>query len=230
MLADAPRSGRPTKQSSDVKSQVLLKAQLGQEKSCADIAEELSLEGLDISSSTVWRILKDAGLSNTRPTRKPPLSKAVSTSTRQDDQPANPSKASDSGSSSEGLSPEVQQTEDQENIDNEILKSLAFPEMLDRRDNIKQRHENTCEWILRLEEYKPWRSDSHGLLWINGKPGAGKSTLMAYMHNELKGCDTGNSIQLDFFFTARGTELQRKPVGMLRAEFVIDLKAIGCQR
>ncbi|KAJ5971347.1 uncharacterized protein N7479_001265 [Penicillium vulpinum] len=100
MLADAPRSGRPTKQSSDVKSQVLLKAQLGQEKSCADIAEELSLEGLDISSSTVWRILKDAGLSNTRPTRKPPLSKAVSTSTRQDDQPANPSKASDSGSSS----------------------------------------------------------------------------------------------------------------------------------
>ncbi|OQE13301.1 hypothetical protein PENFLA_c050G10754 [Penicillium flavigenum] len=117
----------------------------------------------------------------------------------------------------ESLSPEAQQ-KDQNRIDNDILGSLAFPEMLDRRDNIEQRHGNTCEWILGLEEYMSWRSDSYGLLWIKGKPGAGKSTLMAYLHDKLReSVDIGNGIQLDFFFNARGTDLQRRPLGMFRS-------------
>ncbi|OQE36933.1 hypothetical protein PENCOP_c011G00110 [Penicillium coprophilum] len=109
---------------------------------------------------------------------------------------------------------------DQNRIDDDILESLAFPEMLDRRDNIEQRHRTTCEWILELEEYNSWKSNSHGLLWIKGKPGAGKSTLMAYLHDEVwESQDSGNEkgIQLDFFFTARGTDLQRRPLGMLRS-------------
>ncbi|KAJ5153798.1 uncharacterized protein N7500_009237 [Penicillium coprophilum] len=109
---------------------------------------------------------------------------------------------------------------DQNRIDDDVLESLAFPEMLDRRDNIEQRHRTTCEWILELEEYKSWKSNSHGLLWIKGKPGAGKSTLMAYLHDEVwesQDSGNGNGIQLDFFFTARGTDLQRRPLGMLRS-------------
>ncbi|KAJ5848581.1 hypothetical protein N7455_012538 [Penicillium solitum] len=98
----------------------------------------------------------------------------------------------------------------------EVLRSLAFPEMLDRRDNIEPCHPDTCQWILELEKYKSWRSQSRGLLWIKGKPGAGKSTLMLFLHDKLnRGVDHG--IRLEFFFTARGTEMQRIPLGMLRS-------------
>jgi hypothetical protein len=100
----------------------------------------------------------------------------------------------------------------------EVLESLAFPQMLDRRDNIEPCHTNTCKWILDLEEYQSWRSQSHGLLWIKGKPGVGKSTLMVFLHDELQiSEDDRPGIRLDFFFTARGTEMQRTPLGMLRS-------------
>ncbi|CAI7630932.1 unnamed protein product [Penicillium pancosmium] len=101
-----------------------------------------------------------------------------------------------------------------------ILKSLAFPQMLDRRDNIEQCHANTCEWILEMEEYKTWMSSRHGLLWVKGKPGAGKSTLMAFLYDKLEkfqGNDQRGGIQLDFFFTARGAELQKTSLGMFRS-------------
>ncbi|CAI7642316.1 unnamed protein product, partial [Penicillium viridicatum] len=90
--------------------------------------------------------------------------------------------------------------------------------MLDRRENVEPCHTNTCQWILDLEKYQSWRSESRGLLWIKGKPGAGKSTLMLFLHGKLKSVQDGNQgIQLDFFFTARGTEMQRTPLGMLRS-------------
>ncbi|KAJ5973274.1 hypothetical protein N7481_010484 [Penicillium waksmanii] len=108
----------------------------------------------------------------------------------------------------------------QQDKDNVVLKSLAFPQMLDRRDNIERCHANTCEWILEMEDYKTWMSSCHGLLWVKGKPGAGKSTLMAFLYDKLEKCrgnDRRGGIQLDFFFTARGSELQRAPLGMFRS-------------
>jgi hypothetical protein len=41
---------------------------------------------------------------------------------------------------------------------------------------------------------------------------------MAFLHGKLEILQIGNQgIQLDFFFTARGTEMQRTPLGMLRS-------------
>ncbi|CAG8021013.1 unnamed protein product [Penicillium olsonii] len=88
--------------------------------------------------------------------------------------------------------------------------------MLDRRGNVESCHPNTCKWILDLERYRSWMSEPRGLLWIKGKPGAGKSTLMAFLHGQLE-INNNQGIQLDFFFTARGTELQRTPMGMFRS-------------
>ncbi|KAJ5772329.1 hypothetical protein N7520_002858 [Penicillium odoratum] len=107
----------------------------------------------------------------------------------------------------------------QQRADNELLKSLAFPQMLDRKDNIGACHTNTCQWILELEEYQSWRNQPCGLLWIKGKPGAGKSTLMVFLHDRLKRLEDRSQgvIRLDFFFTARGAEMQRTPLGMLRS-------------
>jgi hypothetical protein len=79
-LRDAPRSGRPTKQTEEAKNEVIRKVRrdrYGREKSCADIAGELSSEGYDLSAITVWRILKKAGFRKTKPTRKPGLTKKM---------------------------------------------------------------------------------------------------------------------------------------------------------
>ncbi|CAG8133409.1 unnamed protein product [Penicillium olsonii] len=105
----------------------------------------------------------------------------------------------------------------QQDIDKDVRRSLAFPEMFDRKDNLDPRHGNTCQWILELEEYRSWRSRPCGLLWIKGKPGAGKSTLMAFLHNRLERPDKSPETRLEFFFSARGTELQHTSLGMFRS-------------
>ncbi|KAI9037068.1 NACHT nucleoside triphosphatase [Aspergillus affinis] len=101
--------------------------------------------------------------------------------------------------------------------DLDVLDSLAFPGIDERRGNVKRPHTDTCTWILKLEEYRDWMDRSHGLLWVKGKPGSGKSTLMAFMHQEIKGRILPGNPVLEFFFSARGTELQRTPLGMFRS-------------
>ncbi|OKL58590.1 hypothetical protein UA08_06084 [Talaromyces atroroseus] len=104
--------------------------------------------------------------------------------------------------------------------DNDILKSLAFSQMLDRRCSIRKPHTSTCNWILETDAYKHWLQQSTGIFWLKGKPGAGKSTIMRFLYNRLRGeCRRSpeKGIALEFFFCARGGELQRIPLGMLRA-------------
>lgn len=79
-VADAPRSGRPKKQTPETEEKVLTKIRLdpsGREISCVDIARELSSEGNSISSSTVWRIVKKSGLRKAKPSRKSGLTKEM---------------------------------------------------------------------------------------------------------------------------------------------------------
>ena len=62
-LTDLPRSGRPVKATDEASDQVITQVQrdrYGREKTCADIAGELSLDGIDISAKTVWRILQES--------------------------------------------------------------------------------------------------------------------------------------------------------------------------
>ena len=49
----------------------------GREKSCADLAGDLSKLGVNISAETVRRILKKRGFRKTKPTRKPRLTLAM---------------------------------------------------------------------------------------------------------------------------------------------------------
>jgi transposase len=78
-VQDGPRSGRP--RTSDLAKDIAIskvqRDRYGREKSCADIAGELSLEGLEISATSIWRILKTAGYNKTKPTRKPGLTKKM---------------------------------------------------------------------------------------------------------------------------------------------------------
>lgn len=53
------------------------------------------------------------------------------------------------------------------------------------------------------------------LMWIKGKPGAGKSTLMAYILSNFRYRDSRHLV-LNFFFHGRGAPLQKGPEGMYR--------------
>ncbi|KAI0443982.1 hypothetical protein F4803DRAFT_282312 [Xylaria telfairii] len=69
-VADAPRTGRPSKQAQN-KDQILAKARSdgdGREKTCAQIAAELDGQ---VSAMTVSRVLRTAGIKRTKPARKP---------------------------------------------------------------------------------------------------------------------------------------------------------------
>lgn len=102
-----------------------------------------------------------------------------------------------------------------------LKTSLAFPEMSLRSYNIATAQSHTCEWIFETPEYKRWLDPAfqpvhHGILWIKGKPGAGKSTIMKHIlrASQKKG---GNGKTISFFFNARGQGLERSTEGMYRA-------------
>ncbi|KAL9570478.1 hypothetical protein ACKAV7_005409 [Fusarium commune] len=101
----------------------------------------------------------------------------------------------------------------------ECLRSLAFPEMDSRFNDVDAAAEGTCEWLLRQKEYTSWASCNRGLLWIKGKPGSGKSTLLQYVLNHVIAIsNTGEgALILSFFFHGRGTELQKTPLGLFRS-------------
>ena len=86
----------------------------------------------------------------------------------------------------------------------ECLQSLYFPGMPIRPALEKERAEGTCEWIYEHKQNESWLSRG-GILWIQGRAGSGKSTLMNRMVilEEHK----AGAIVLSFFFDRTGSKL-----------------------
>ncbi|KAH7143654.1 hypothetical protein EDB81DRAFT_501154 [Dactylonectria macrodidyma] len=100
-----------------------------------------------------------------------------------------------------------------------LLDSLRFDQFDSRQANIKAAHPETCSWFLRHPDYVDWLDPDklgqhHGFLWINGKPGAGKSTLMKFVYTRAKKKAAGNAATIAFFFNARGHDLEKSTAGM----------------
>ncbi|RYP68603.1 hypothetical protein DL771_006575 [Monosporascus sp. 5C6A] len=100
--------------------------------------------------------------------------------------------------------------------------SFRFEQIDSRQTNIKTAHAKTCEWLLHHPGYMTWLdptkfSQHNGFLWIKGKPGAGKSTLMKFAYLRAKRKTTQNGVTASFFFNARGDELERSTAGMYRS-------------
>jgi len=112
--------------------------------------------------------------------------------------------------------------------------ALAFPEMSLRAANIATAQAQTCDWIFETPEFKRWidptfRPAHHGILWIKGKPGAGKSTVMKHILRMSQKKDD-NSKSISFFYNARGQGLERSTEGMYRAllhQIVDDVPSLG---
>ena len=103
---------------------------------------------------------------------------------------------------------------------NRLIASLAFDNINDRYNDIKMAHEGTCMWLLDDPKYLAWIDskkihEHHGLLWLKGKPGSGKSTLMKFIITEAE--KSRENINISFFFNARGSFLARDTLGMYRS-------------
>ncbi|KAF4833518.1 Ankyrin-1 [Colletotrichum siamense] len=103
-----------------------------------------------------------------------------------------------------------------------LLDSLTFEEIDSRHSTIKTAHSKTCQWLLNHPDYIRWLSanefnDHHGILWIRGKPGAGKSTIMKYALSRAGRKTANNAAVISFFFNARGGPLEKSTEGMHRS-------------
>ncbi|KAF2139899.1 uncharacterized protein K452DRAFT_335834 [Aplosporella prunicola CBS 121167] len=103
------------------------------------------------------------------------------------------------------------------------LQSLSFTELDTRYHTIDTPLAGTCDWLFELLEYKNWQSrenlnNHHGLLWIKGKPGSGKSKIIKEALHRLR-LEAGEEeiYTASFFFNARGGELAKSPLGLYRS-------------
>jgi hypothetical protein len=100
-----------------------------------------------------------------------------------------------------------------------FLKALEYEHMNTRHASIKPPQGQTCQWLFDDAIYNEWRQASHlsgrQCLWIKGKPGAGKSTIMKLALEKAKEHFCG-SIVASFFFNARGSAKANTTEGMYR--------------
>ncbi|CZS81973.1 unnamed protein product [Fusarium graminearum] len=91
-----------------------------------------------------------------------------------------------------------------------LYEKLHFHDLEKRYTNIEPPHRTTCRWLFTNKEYEAWLDkekleDNHGVLWLKGNPGTGKSTLMKFAVSELSKANP-KDIHISFFFHARSKE------------------------
>lgn len=116
--------------------------------------------------------------------------------------------------------------------DNAYIRSLHFPEISQRQEEIKDAYKRTFQWIFDEtgKAVRPWSNfidwlvKGSGTYWINGKPGSGKSTLIGYISQDprtksalLQWAGSKELLTPTFFFWAAGTNLQQSIIGLLRS-------------
>ena len=130
----------------------------------------------------------------------------------------------------------------------EVVNSLFYPDISSRQEQVDSQFDgitNSYDWIFddpqthrqesddkyssqqqerRWDDFARWLKSGHGVYWINGKAGSGKSTLMNYICNhsrrlELLGqwCSDRRLLTPTFFFWNAGTRLQKSVDGLLRS-------------
>ncbi|GIC84980.1 uncharacterized protein Aud_000807 [Aspergillus udagawae] len=104
----------------------------------------------------------------------------------------------------------------------ECLSSLHFNNT--RYGKISGEHKGSFEWLWTHEQYTNWSTaDNSRLLYVQGKPGSGKSTLTKYfseqvLKHEAAGDDPSvTPVVAKFFYSYREGELQRSHYSMFRS-------------
>ena len=145
----------------------------------------------------------------------------------------------------------------------EIVNSLFYPDISSRQEQVDHLFDgikNSYDWIFdkpqahglssydigysqqqdrQWDDFARWLESGHGVYWINGKAGSGKSTLMNHIcHHSRKlellkqWCSERRLLTPTFFFWNAGTRLQKSIDGLLRSLVYQMLKEcrelVGC--
>jgi hypothetical protein len=117
-------------------------------------------------------------------------------------------------------------------VQTQILDCLYFRQITDRVDDVSLAHRKTFERVFHDSAFEGkhwnhlplWLEFGSGCYWVNGKAGAGKSTLMKFIREDertrvaLTQWAAGQRLVLaSFFFWNLGSEIQRSQDGLLRA-------------
>lgn len=125
----------------------------------------------------------------------------------------------------------------------QLLQSLKFPAMNERRNHVKESFEGTFRWVFDLDEtrelamsigleatimnkkwdnFSEWLKSDSDLYWISGKIGSGKSTLMKFIVSSPRTTTALNTwapgsetIVLSHFFWKPGSQMQKSLRGFL---------------
>ncbi|KAL2370823.1 hypothetical protein RJ035_002289 [Blastomyces gilchristii] len=143
----------------------------------------------------------------------------------------NPTREEDISKVSQLLSEMVSRGSEKK-IKEEILESLHYPNMQDRREWISAAHKKTFNWTLedkagehiRRDNLKHWLCNGDGIYWLSGKAGSGKSTLMKYIDQDrrtLQYLEQWASplkiVFASFYFWNPGTSMQKSQLGLLQS-------------
>ncbi|SCO88743.1 uncharacterized protein FRV6_12870 [Fusarium oxysporum] len=108
---------------------------------------------------------------------------------------------------------------DQKEFD-DFLAALRFNGMNNRRDSILAPAVNTVQWLFQDQKFRLWTTttdERQRLLFIKGKPGAGKSTLMKEAVRRMQRTERRDHIFASFFIDAGGEIMQRCTTGIFRS-------------
>jgi len=114
-----------------------------------------------------------------------------------------------------------------------ILKKLSFPTMQLRYEDVVEPYPATFAWVfseaatqhrMPWSNFVDWLSSGHGIYWVNGKAGSGKSTLMKHIFDQPETrrylTTWAKDVKIciaSFFFWNSGSPQQKSQIGMLRA-------------
>ena len=113
-------------------------------------------------------------------------------------------------------------TDDRYNV---LLKSLLFDRIDFRINNVKKALLSTCQWLFRHPSFETWYKNGYlaqhsSFLWIKGKPGCGKSTLMKAAFEwarKRRSMDRVQQTIVPYFFNARASaSLEKSSLGLYR--------------
>ena len=90
--------------------------------------------------------------------------------------------------------------------------------MKTRFSDVKTASSTACNWLFAKPEDEHWLdrnrfSEHHGLLWIRGKPGSGKSTIMKYAAHAAMSTKLPATV-ITSFFNARGALFKKSTLRM----------------
>lgn len=103
-----------------------------------------------------------------------------------------------------------------------LLTSLTFDRMDERMRNVTSAMADTSAWLPSHLYFATWidpntRHEHHGFLWLKGKPGSGKSTILRQTIDWARQT-WPNQIVLSYFFNARSPPLlERSSLGLYRS-------------